>query len=172
MEKLKNGFFTKGYFSLGDGGEIDTNRFLKDSNELSKFIDRILDKCDDHPSIIYTGNTYRYFRNFKRVNRSEQGRGANEFNNILKYEGVNCFIPSRSGCFLKCINYIFKKDFNMEYYDFIQSYKRTNDMTRCRIPDFCEKYKLDIRIYDPGRKRILPRIVKLREICVHTLKNH
>ena len=29
MEKLKNGFFTNGYFSLGDEGEIDTNRFLK-----------------------------------------------------------------------------------------------------------------------------------------------
>ena len=29
MEKLKNGFFTKGYFSLGEQeGEIDTNRFF------------------------------------------------------------------------------------------------------------------------------------------------
>ena len=29
MEKLTNGFFTNGYFILGDDGEIDTNRFLK-----------------------------------------------------------------------------------------------------------------------------------------------
>ena len=82
MEKLKNGFFTNGYFSLGDDGEIDTKRFFKDSDELAKFIDKILDKYDDHPSIYYTGNIYRYFRNFKRVTRSEHGRGANEFNNI------------------------------------------------------------------------------------------
>ena len=82
MGKLKNGFFTNGYFSLGDEGEIDTNRFFKDSNELAEFIDKILDKYDDHPSIYYTGNIYRYFRNFKRVNRSDHGRGANEFNNI------------------------------------------------------------------------------------------
>ena len=80
MEKLKNGFFTNGYFSLGDDGEIDTNRFFKDSDELAKFIDKILDKYDDHPSIYYTGNNYRFFRNFKRVTRSEHGRGANEFN--------------------------------------------------------------------------------------------
>ena len=33
MEKLRNRFFTNGYFSLGDEGEIDTNRFFKDSNE-------------------------------------------------------------------------------------------------------------------------------------------
>ena len=67
MEKLKNGFFTNGYFTLGEEGEIDTNRFFKDSNELAKFIDKILDKYHDHPSIYYTGNIYRYFKNFKRV---------------------------------------------------------------------------------------------------------
>ena len=59
MEKLKNGFFTNGYFSLGEEGEIDTNRFFKNSDELAKFVDKILDKYDDHPSIYYTGNIYR-----------------------------------------------------------------------------------------------------------------
>ena len=83
MEKMKNGFFTNGYFTLreNDGG-IDTNRFFKDSNELAKFIDKVLDKYDDHPGIYYTGNIYRYFRNFKRVTRLDHGRSANEFNNI------------------------------------------------------------------------------------------
>ena len=32
MEKLKNGFFTNGYISLGDDGENDTNRFFKDGD--------------------------------------------------------------------------------------------------------------------------------------------
>ena len=82
MQKLTNGFFTNGYFSLGDDGEIDANRFFKDSDELAKSIDKRFDKYDDHPSIYYTGDIYRYFRNFKRANRSEHGRGANEFNNI------------------------------------------------------------------------------------------
>ena len=51
MEKLRNGFFTNGYFSLGDKKEINTNSFFEDSNELAEFIDKILDKYDDHPSI-------------------------------------------------------------------------------------------------------------------------
>ena len=114
MEKHKNGFFTNGYLSFDDDGEIDTNRFFKNSDELAKFIEKILDKHDDHPSIYYTGNIYRYFRNFKRINRSEHGRGANEFNNIQEYEGENCYIPSGNGCFLKCNNYIFEKDFSTE----------------------------------------------------------
>ena len=120
MEKLKNGFFTNGYFTLGEG-EIDTKRFFKDSDELAKFLDKILDKYDDHPSIYYTGNIYRYFKNYKKVTRSEHGRGANEFNNILEYKGTNCYIPNGNGCFLKCINFIFKKDFSTEYFEFIQS---------------------------------------------------
>ena len=61
MEKLKNGFFTNGYFSLGDEGEIDTNRFFKDGNELIRFIDKILDRYDDHPGIYNTGKIYKYF---------------------------------------------------------------------------------------------------------------
>ena len=109
MEKLTNGFFTNGYFNLGDDGEIDTNRFFKDSDELTKFMDKILDKYDDHASIYYTGNMYRYLRNFQRVTRSKHARGANEFNNILEYESVNCYIPNGNGCFLKCVNYIFNK---------------------------------------------------------------
>ena len=59
MEKLKNGFFTNGYFSLGDEREIDTNRFFKDENEIADFIDKKLGKNDDHPSINYTGNLFR-----------------------------------------------------------------------------------------------------------------
>ena len=44
MEKLICGCFTNGYFSLGDEGEIDTDSFFKDSNELAKFIDKMLEK--------------------------------------------------------------------------------------------------------------------------------
>ena len=173
MEKVKNGFFTNGSFILGEEGEIDTNRFFKNSDELAKFIDKILDKYDDHPSIYYTGNIYRYFRNFKRVNRSDHGRRANEFNNIEEYEGNNCYIPSGNGCFLKCFNYIFDKDFSTEYFEFIKSYKRRpNVMSRCRIPEFCKRYKIDIGIYDLNSKRILPKTVKQKNICVHIHRNH
>ena len=173
MQKLTNGFSTNGYFTLDEEGEIDTNRFFKDSNELSEFIDKILDQYDDRPSIHYTGNIYRYFKNFKRVTRSDHGRGANEFNNILEYEGKNCYIPSGNGCFLKGINYIFKKDFSIEYFEFIKSYKRRPDvMARCRIPEFCKRYKIDIGIYDLNSKRILPWTVKQKNICVYIHKNH
>ena len=107
-------FFKNGYFSLGDDGEIDTKRFPKDSYDLAKFIDKIFDNYDDHPSIYYTGNIYRYCRIFKQANRSEIGRGADEFNFILGYESQNCSIRNGNAFFLKCNNYKFKKVFCME----------------------------------------------------------
>ena len=58
-KNLKNGFFTISYFTLGDKREIDTNRFFGDSSELANFLDKILDKYEDHRSEFYTGNFYR-----------------------------------------------------------------------------------------------------------------
>ena len=43
-------------------------------------------------------------------------------------------------------------------------------MARCRIGEFCERYIIDIGIYDPKSKKILPRSVKQRDICVHIQK--
>ena len=44
-------------------------------------------------------------------------------------------------------------------------------MTLCRIPELCERYRIDIGIYDPKSKRKFPRNVKQRGICVHSHKN-
>ena len=86
---------------------------------------------------------------------------------------MNCYILTGNGCFLKCNTYIFKKDFITEYFEFIQSYKRrTNVLSGCRIPEFCEIYKIAIGIYDPKSKRKLPRSVKQRDECVYIHKNY
>ena len=77
MEKMQNGVFTKCCFNLVDEKDIETNRFFQDSIELTKLVDKVLDRYDDHPSIYNTGDICRYFRNFKPVNRSEHGRSAN-----------------------------------------------------------------------------------------------
>ena len=61
----------------------------------------------------------------------------------------------------------------MKFFESIQSYRRrTNVMARCRFPEFCERYKKNNGMYDPKGNRILPRIVKQRDICVHFHKNH
>ena len=72
--------------------------------DLVKFIEKVFDKFNNLPSIQYTRDNWRYFRKFKQVIRSEHGRGANDFNNVLEYEGENCYIWSGNWCFLKFVN--------------------------------------------------------------------
>ena len=45
-------------------------------------------------------------------------------------------------------------------------------MARCKIPDFCKRYKIDIGIYNLNSERILPQTVKNKNICVHIHENH
>ena len=45
-------------------------------------------------------------------------------------------------------------------------------MTRCRIPEICEKNKINIVMYDAESKRILSRSNKQRGICMYVQKNH
>ena len=44
-------------------------------------------------------------------------------------------------------------------------------MARCRIPKFCDRYKISIGIYDPESKRKLSRSVKQRDVCLNIHKN-
>ena len=89
----------------------------------------------------------------EKFNRAEHGRAADAFKNFLEDEGENCFIPEWKWFFLKCNNYFVKEDITKEYFEFIQSCKRsTNVMTRCRIPKICDIYKVDTGISDVKRK--------------------
>ena len=90
---------------------------------MAKFIDKILDKIDDLPSMDNTGKIHWFFGNFERVNMSEHGKRSNELNIILEHERGKCFIQSANGCFPKSINYIFKEDLSMLYFELIQSNK-------------------------------------------------
>ena len=57
---MKNGYFANGYFTLGDKGEIETNRFFRVSSDLAKILDKIIDKNEYPPSkviwVIFIGN--------------------------------------------------------------------------------------------------------------------
>ena len=130
-------------------------------------------RYDEHPNLYYNGDVFRYSESFRGVNWAENGRQADEFINFLKWEGVNCYIPSGKRCFLQCIEYMFRKDFTFKYSGFIRSFKRrTNVLTRWRIQEFCERNEKDTGIYDLKSKRILFRFVKRRDVCLYIQKNH
>ena len=45
-------------------------------------------------------------------------------------------------------------------------------MTLCKIPQFCERYKIDIEIYDLKSKQTVPRNVKQKDVNVYINKNY
>ena len=135
---------------------------------MAKFVYKILDKYDDHSSINFTGKNQRHFGNFRGLNRAEHERKADFLNSIMEYSGENCFTPSGKCCFLKCNIYIFKKGFTTDYFGVMKSYKRrTNNMTRCRIPELCECYKIDFGLYDVKSNRILSSTVNEKNKCLN-----
>ena len=87
---------------------------------MENFTDKMLDKYKDHPSIYYTGNFYKYFRNFEHVDRAERGRSADEFNNILEFEAKTSCTRSGNGCFLDCNKHVLEKILTKRYIEFKQ----------------------------------------------------
>ena len=45
-------------------------------------------------------------------------------------------------------------------------------MTRCSIPEFCERFEIEVGIFDVKSKRILHRTVKERNKCLYIHKIH
>ena len=170
----KNAFRLNGVIVIEDSSnKIRTKRFFKDGEELGFFIDSILDKYDDIPNVFFTGDIYIHYRNFKEVKRSDYGKGANEFFDIVEYKGVCSYIPTGNGCFLKCINYIYNKDFTDEYYTFLKSFKRqTNVMLRARIPVFCKRVGIDIGFWSKEKICIMPQSCTERNKFLYVYKQH
>ena len=43
---------------------------------------------------------------FKRIHRSNFGKGADFKYDIKEYNGQYCYIPTSGNCFIKCVNYL------------------------------------------------------------------
>ena len=56
--------------------------------------------------------------------------------------------------------------------EFIQSYKRkTNVLTKSKIPKYCKRYRIDVLIYDVESKNILPGSARQKKLSVYIHKN-
>ena len=170
----RNAFRLNGTLEIsGSNNKFKTGRFFKNGEDLGFYIDSILDKYDDPPTISFTGDLYVHYRNFEGVKRSDYGKGANEFHDIVEYKGLCSYIPTGNACFLKCINYIYNKDYSNEYYTFLKSFKRQTDvMLKARVSLFCKRIGIDIGFWSKEDKRIMPRNCSERNKCLYLYKHH
>ena len=141
-------------------GEVEkkTNVRFKSVDDFETYIIAIDNGGYDSEGVIFTGWLYKLNTpEFKKVNRSQYGRGTDFKQDIVEYHGQNCHISTSSDFFINCIKYFTKKDCTDDFLTFIRTeQRRSNLMTSPRIQPLCRKHNIDIVYYDGYR--VNPRI--------------
>ena len=155
-------------------GEIEqkTNIRFKNVDDFESYINAIDNSGYDSDDVIFTGWLYKLNTpEFKKVKRSQYGRGTDFKQDIVEYIGNNCYIPTSGNCFIKSINYFTKKDYTEEFLTFIRTeQRRSNVMTSARVQPFCRKHNVNIGCYDGFR--VCPRNITQRNIALKIHNNH
>ena len=155
-------------------GELEqkSNIRFENGDDFENYINAIDNGGYDSDDVIFTGWLYKLNTpEFKKVNRSQYGKGADFRQDIVEYKGNNCYIPSSGDCFLKCINFFTQKDYTEEFLTFIQTQqRRSNVMTAARIQQFCRKRNIKICCYDGFM--VYPRNITQRNTALKIHDNH
>ena len=89
--------------------EHKTNIRFKSMDDFESYLNAI-DIGYDSEDVTFTGYIYKLNTpQFNVVRRSAYGRGTNYMQEIVEYQGENCYIPTSGMCFIKCINCFTKK---------------------------------------------------------------
>ena len=168
--------YTGDFESIGSMlvGEVEqkTKISFKFVDDFESYINAIDNSGYYSGDVIFTGWLYKLNDpQFKKVNRSQYGRGTDFKQDIVEYIGNNCYIPTSGNCFIKCINYFTKKDYTEDFLTFIRTeQRRSNLMTSARLQPFCRKHNIIIRCYDGFR--VCPRNITQRNKALKIHNNH
>ena len=152
--------------------EQKTNIRFKNVDDFESYISAMDNSGYDSEDVIFTGWLYKLKTpEFKKVKRSQFGRGTDFKQDIVEYIGNNCYIPTSGNCFIKCINFFTKKDYTEDFLTFIRrEQRRSNVMTSPRVQPFCKKHNINIGCYDGFR--VCPRNTTQENTALKIHQNH
>ena len=152
--------------------ELETKIRFKNVDDFQSYINAIDNSGYDSEDVIFKGWLYKLNTlEFKKVNRSQNGRGTDFKQDIVEFRCNNCYIPTSGNCFINCNSYFTKKDYTEEFLTFIRTeQRRSNVMTSARIQPFCRKHNINIGCYDGFR--VCPRNITQRNIALKIHNNH
>ena len=128
---------------IGETTEQKTNNIFKNVDDFENCINAI--GVDYHSEDVnFTGYLYKLNRlGFKKVSKSQNGRGTDFKQDIVEYIGKNCYFPTRGNCFIKCIIQLTGNDYMNEFPTLIRTeQRRSNFMTTARIQPCFKKHKI------------------------------
>ena len=154
-------------------GEVEqkTKIRFKNVDDFESYINAIDNSGYDSEDVIITGWFYKKNTpEFKKINRSQYGRGTDFKQDIVEYIGNNCYIPTSGNCFIKCITSFTKKDYTEEFLTFIRTEQRRSIvMKSARVKPFCRKHNIKIDCYDGFR--ICPRNITQKNTALKIHNN-
>ena len=157
--------------NLKIGDQIrQTNIRFRNMDDFESYINSI-DEGYDAEEAIFNGYFYKIKTpQFNKVNRSQYGNRCDLKHQIFEYRGNNCFFPSNSYCFIKCINFLTGEDYKQQYLDFISIEKRrSNVMTKARLQPFCGANNINLGYFDGDG--VFPRSVTNRNSALYLYNN-
>ena len=130
------------------------------------------DEGYDAEEAIFNGYVYKIKTLlFNLVNRSQFGSGCDFKHGITEYRGVNCYIPTKRYCFIKCANFLTGTGYNQQNLEFIRNEKRRSEiMTMGRIQP-CSK-NLGIELGYNNGIEIYPRTICTKDVGLYLYSNH
>ena len=90
---------------------------------------------------------------------------------IVEYQGDNCYIPTSGHCFIKCINFFTEKNYTEDFLTFIRTEKhRLGVMPSARRQPFCRKNNINIGYFNG--KETWPVSITQRNTALQKHINH
>ena len=109
--------------SIGDHIRQTHFRFRKITD--SEHFNNAIDQDYESEDAIFNGCIYQLNTpQFNVVNISRYGNGCDFKHQFIEYCGNNCYIPSNSSCFIKCIYYLTESDHKEQYLEFNRNEQR------------------------------------------------
>ena len=84
--------------------EQKTNISFENVDDFETYINAIDNGVCDSEDISFKRWLYKLNTlEFKKANRSQNGKGTNFKQDIVEYIGNNCYVPTNGNCFINCI---------------------------------------------------------------------
>ena len=168
-------YYTGAFEMVGNlkvGDQIRQTNFTFRNMDDFEAHNNAIDERYDAEDAIFNGHIYKINTpQFNKVNRSQYGNECDFKHEIIEYRAYNCFIPTKSYCFVKCINYLTGQDYKEQYLDFIRSeQRRSNNRTKARIRPFCRTNNFNLVYYNDDR--VFPRSVTKKDSALYLYNNH
>ena len=116
----KYSFILKGHTTINDSEAVEINIFYKDIVQLTKSIEKMVDKYDETLEVLFSGEMIKYTLVFNKVKRSDYGTDCYIQQKTMEYRSDLVYIPEANECFRKFIEFIYQKDYSQEYREFIK----------------------------------------------------